>query len=136
MMVNRGKTHIENATKDTKNLSLLLKNDVTGIIPANSDLVNLDYTVQLNNLIAAPIQEGSVLGKITYNFGEFKYSADLIAAHSVEEYEPITLLWQIALALFVLFIFAKLLLPKKKSKRKKTYKSKKSGSNNNSIYKF
>lgn len=131
---------IENATKDTKNLSLLLKDDITGLIPAGSNLVNLDYSVQLNNLIAAPIQEGEVLGKITYKIGDFEYSADLVAAHSVEEFDPITMLWQIALALFVLFILAKLILPKKKSrkksKKKKNYKKNKSGSNKNSIYKF
>lgn len=139
---------IENATKDTKNLSLLLKNDVTGLVPSNANLVNLDYNVKLNDLIAAPIQEGDVLGKITYDFGDFEYSADLVAAHSVEEYDPITMLWQIALALFILFILAKLVLPKKKSKKKKVKnknsKSKKSGmkkhknykKSSDSIYKF
>jgi len=126
---------IENATKDTENLALLLKNDVSGLVPINANLVNLDYTVKLNDLIAAPIQEGAVLGKITYKFGEFEYSADLIAAHSVEEYDPVTLLGQIALALFVLFILAKLLLPKKKSK-KKNKKRKTSNSNKNSVYRI
>ena len=131
---------VENATKDTKNLSLLLKNDITGLVPANFNLVDLDYTVKLNDTIVAPIQEGTVLGKITYKIGHFEYSSDLITNHSVEEFEPITILWQIALSLFVLFILAKLILPKKKSKKKtkkgKAYKKKKSGSNKNSIYKF
>ena len=135
---------IKNATKDTANLSLLLKNDITGLVPADSNLINLDYTVKLEDLIAAPIQEGEVLGKITYKIGDFEYSSDLVAAHSVEEFEPITILWQIALALLVLFVLAKLILPKKKSKKKSkknskkrnTYKKKKSGSNKDSIYKF
>lgn len=126
---------IENATKDTKNLSLILKEDVSGIIPANSQLLDTNIVIQLNNSISAPIEEGATLGKITYTLGDFKYSTDLIASHSVEEFNYITMLWQIALALFVLLILANLFLPKKKSKKKKhkNYKNKKSS---DSIYKF
>lgn len=134
---------VENATKDTKNLSLIVKDDITGIVPANLKLSDLSPSIKLNDSIIAPIQEGSVLGKITYNVGDFEYSTDLIASNSVEEFNVTTLLWQIALALFVLFILTKLVLPKKKSKKKnykrskmkerKKYKSKKSC---DSIYKF
>jgi len=113
---------IENATKDTANLSLLLKNDITGLVPASSKLVNLDYTVKLNELIAAPIKEGEVLGKITYKIGDFEYSEDLIANHSVEEFNPMTFMKQIALVLLILFILEKLLLNKKKGKNNKMKK--------------
>lgn len=131
---------IENATNDTKDLSLVLKNNISGLVPINTNLSNLDYSVKLNNLIAAPIQEGTILGKITYKIGDFEYSEDLVASHNVEEFDPITLLCQIGLALFILFVLAKLVLPKKKNKKKskkgKTYKKKKSSSNKKSIYKF
>lgn len=126
---------VENATKDTQNLSLLLKDDITGIVPANLDLTNLDYSIKLNDLITAPISEGDILGKITYNIGDFEYSSDLFASNSVEEFEPITILWQIALALFVLFILSKLVLSKKKSKKKKS-RTKKYKNSSDSIYKF
>ena len=134
---------VENATKDTKNLSLLVKDDLTGIVPANLKLSDLNPSIKLNDSIVAPIEEGSVLGKITYNVGNFEYSTDLIASHSVEEFDVKTILWQIALALLVLLILAKLILPKKNSKKKnyknskkktrKNYQSKKSY---DSIYKF
>lgn len=126
---------VENATKDTKNLSLLVNDDITGITPANLKLSDLNPSIELNNSISAPIEKGTVLGKITYNVGNFKYSSDLIASHNVEEFDSITILWQIALALFVLLILANLVLPKKKSKKKKrkNYKNKKSS---NSMYKF
>lgn len=134
---------VENGTKDTQNLSLLLKNDITGIVPANLNLTNLDYSIKLNALITAPIAEGAVLGKITYSIDGSEYSSDLIANHSVEEFDPITLLKQIGLALLILFILSKLLLPKKKSKKgkskKRNYKKqnyKKSGTKKSSIYKF
>ena len=89
-------------------------------------------------MIAAPIEEGSVLGKITYTIDGTEYSSDLIANQSVEEFKPLTLLARIALVLFVLFIIGKLLLPKKKKKSKKSnYKKKNSGTKKrNSIYKF
>jgi len=130
---------IENATKDTKNLSLLVKNDISGIVPASVNVANLDYTVNLNELIAAPIKEGDVLGKIKYNIEGFEYSADLVANHAVEEFDAVTMLKQIGLALVVLFILAKLILPKKKSKKKKKYKKTKrktSKKTSDSIYKF
>ena len=139
---------VGNATKDTQNLSLLLKNDITGLIPANLSLTDLEPTVELNNLIAAPIKEGDVLGKITYNIDGTAYSADLIANQNVEEFDPINVIKQIVLAFLVLFIFAKLILPKrKKSKNKNSKKSKSSKKKNtrkknsgtpkrDSIYKF
>lgn len=131
---------VENATKDTKNLSLLIKEDLTGIAPTNLKLSDLNPSIKLNDSIVAPIQEGTVLGKITYNIGDFEYSTDLIASHNVEEFDVTSMLWQIALALLVLFILARLLLFKKKSKKKKArtqkrknYQNKKSS---DSIYKF
>ena len=131
---------IGNATNSTKNLSLLIKDDLKGLVPTSSKLVNLDPTVKLNDLIAAPINEGDVLGTVTYKIGDFEYSADLVAAHSVEELNVKLMLSQIALALLVVFILSKLITSKKKlkkkSKKKKNYKNKKSGSNKNSIYKF
>ena len=139
---------IGNATKDTQNLSLVLKDDITGLIPANVNLTDLDSSIKLNDLIAAPIEEGAVLGKITYTIDGTEYSSDLIANHAVEEFDPITVVKQIALALIVIFILAKLVLPKKKKKSKKgnykksNYKNKNSKGKNtgtktrDSIYRF
>ena len=134
---------VGNATKDTQNLSLLLKDDISGLIPKNLNLTTLKPTIELNNLIAAPIEKGAILGKITYNIAGTEYSSDLIASHSVEEFNPVTLLSQIGLALFILFLLGKLLFKKKKSK-KRSAKNKKSGNkkyknqikSSDSIYKF
>lgn len=132
---------VGNATKETENLSLLLKDSITGITPANLDLNNLDYTVKLNETISAPISEGEILGKITYNIDGITYTSDLIANHSVEELDIKLLITQVGLALLVLFILFKLLFRKKKTKSKKKYSSKnnkrkKSNRTSDSIYKF
>ena len=132
---------VENATKETENLSLLLKNDITGLVPTN--WTDSNPSVKLNESISAPIAEGDILGKITYNIDGIEYSSDLIASHAVEEFNLKLTIAQIALALFLLFILSKLLLPKKKSKKRKS-KKKKSGTKKNknsknyydSIYKF
>ena len=117
---------VENATRETENLSLLIKDDITGIVPSSLNVADINPSIKLNDSLVAPIAEGTVLGKITYNIGGFEYSSDLIASHNVEEFDVITILWQVALALVVLFILAKLLLPKKNSKNK-NYKNKKTG---------
>jgi len=134
---------IENGTTDTKNISLLLKDDISGIIPKNFNLSTYNPSIKLNDLIAAPIEEGDVLGKITYTINGTEYSSDLVANHSVEEFDPITVLKQILLAIFALFILSKLFSKKKKSKKRKSKKKKsvqkkrtKYKKSHDSIYKF
>ena len=113
---------IENATKDTKNLPLLLKDDIIALTPNSIDLNNLNYNVSLNENIVAPIQEGELLGKITYNIDGITYSSDLIAGHSVEKFNLNLIIAQIIFAIIVLFILIKLFSSKKKSKNKKNFK--------------
>lgn len=132
---------VENATKETKGLSLLIKNDLTALIPKNMTIADLKPSIQISEVIEAPISEGDVLGKITYTIEGVEYSSDLIANHSVEKFDVKTMLIQIGLALLVLFILSKILLPKKKSKKSKNkkYNSKKRSTHKNSkdsIYKF
>ena len=139
---------IENATKDTKNLSLLLKDSITSLTPTDLDLTNLNYSITLNDNISAPIVEGDILGKITYNIDGITYSSDLVASHYVEEFNVSLLIAQVVLALVVLFIFFKLFFHKKKRKtsnnrnhmnsiRKKSKKKNlKKYNNYDSIYKF
>jgi D-alanyl-D-alanine carboxypeptidase (penicillin-binding protein 5/6) len=120
---------VSNATKKTENLSLLIKKDITGIVPKNLNLNTLTYSVTLDPFISAPISEGAVLGKITYNIDGSQYTADLVANHSVDELNVKLIVGQVLLALLAVFILSKLLLPKKKSKKKisknKKYKTKK-----------
>lgn len=116
---------IPNATKETKTLQLLLKDSISSIAPINFDSNNLDYNIELNDNISAPISEGSVLGKITYNINGINYSSDLLASHNVEKSNLIIIICQIAMVIIVLFILSKLLSPKKSYKKKNLKKSKK-----------
>ena len=94
-------------------------------MPSNLDLNQLDYSIKLNENISAPITKGDVLGNITYNIDGIAYSSDLIASHSVEEFNNFLLFAQIALAIIVLLILIKLFSPKNKNKLSKRKNSKK-----------
>lgn len=104
---------IKNATKDTKNLQILAKEQINATIPTNTNIESLDYSIELNKDLSAPIPEGLVVGKINYNIDGFTYSTDLIAKNDVIKSDMITLITQIVLAIFLLFVLSKLLSRKK-----------------------
>jgi len=82
---------VEGATKETENLSLLIKNDLTALMSKNMTIADLKPSIQISEVIEAPISEGDVLGKITYTIEGVEYSSDLIANHSVEKFDIKTL---------------------------------------------
>lgn len=110
---------IPNATKDTEILPLLIKDSIIGITPSALDLNNINYSIELNENLSAPISEGTVIGKISYDIDGIIYSSDLIASHSVEKSNLILLVGQIALIIIILFIVTKLLSKKNKCCKKK-----------------
>lgn len=125
--------NIKNATKDTENLSILLKDDISALTDINLDLKSLQPDIIINENLTAPISEGSVVGKVIYNIDNINYSCDLIAGNNVVKSNLIEVICQIALAIVILIILTKL-LSSKKSTRKKSYSKKKV--DYDSIYKF
>lgn len=103
---------VENATKDTKDLSLLAKDTISVLVPKNINIDTLEPSIEINNL-SAPISEGAVVGKITYNINGENYSTDLVAGNSVIRSDIKTLIVQIVLAILFLCILTKLLKKKK-----------------------
>lgn len=103
---------VENATKDSKDLSLLAKDAISVLVPKNINIDTLEPSIEINNL-SAPISEGAVVGKITYNINGENYSTDLVAGNSVIRSDIETLIVQIVLAILFLCILTKLLKKKK-----------------------
>ena len=103
---------VENATKDTKDLSLLAKDTISVLVPKNINIDTLEPSIEINNL-SAPISEGAVVGKITYNINGENYFTDLVAGNSVIRSDIKTLIVQIVLAILFLCILTKLLKKKK-----------------------
>lgn len=75
---------VEKATKETKNLNLVISEDITVInnIKINTDEIKPE--IVLNNDIKAPISQGQELGIIKYNVDGLEYTAKLLAENDVE----------------------------------------------------
>ena len=76
---------VKNATKDTKNLNLLVSEGIPVLANSSDDLSKIEPQITLNSDIKAPIEDGQVLGKVSYSVNGITYSTDLIAANNVEK---------------------------------------------------
>jgi len=77
---------ISNGTKETKNLDLLISNDITALIPQDDLETEFSPEIEIDENLFAPISQGQVIGKIVYNIDGIEYSSDLIASHSVGKF--------------------------------------------------
>lgn len=78
---------VSNATKDTEKLDLLVAETIPALVN-NQEYENqtsLDPKFVLNENISAPIEEGEVLGTVTYQINGVNYTTNLLASHLVEE---------------------------------------------------
>lgn len=119
-------THIEipKATKDTKDLDLLIKNDIYSVIPQDELENEVEPKIEIKEDLIAPIEEGQVLGTITYTIDGTSYSSNLIASHNVEKFNWILEFLKYILVILILALVYKVLFVKK-SKNKKTRRSRK-----------
>ena len=76
---------VEKATKDTKNLELVIDKDITVLHNKEISKDNIKPEIKINEGIVAPIQEGQELGTITYTVEGIEYNAKLIAASNVDK---------------------------------------------------
>ena len=75
---------IENGSKDTKNLELLIENEITVVNSLSTNMNNLLPTIKLNDNLLAPIFKGDVVGNITYTVDGTEYTSNLLASSDVE----------------------------------------------------
>ena len=113
-------TNIEvaNATKDTKNLNLLIDKSISALVKTSDQNESLEPEITLNPDISAPIEEGSILGEVKYSVDGIEYTANLIAANNVDKSKVITYVLYLGIIIIFIFCFSKLL---KKSRKKKRY---------------
>lgn len=76
---------IENATKDSKNLDLLIASDVTIFASIDNKDTTIEPEIILKDGLQAPISKGDVVGTISYEVEGLKYTADLLAGNDVKE---------------------------------------------------
>ena len=115
---------IGNSTKETRNLDLLISDDLSALVTQDEFDIEFEPQIELQDNLFAPIAQGQVVGKITYTIDGMQYSSNLIASHSVEQSGFITIVVQIILVVIILFLLYKLLFDSnsnKKSYRKKLF---------------
>ena len=104
---------IQNATKETKDLDLLITDDIVVLIKQKDLNSEIEPEIELNQELSAPISQGQVVGKIKYKIEGVDYSSDLIASHSVEKNNFLLFIVQLILIGFIIYIAYKLFLSKK-----------------------
>lgn len=121
---------IENATKETKNLDVIAKNDINVLLEKETNIESLKHVVEIQSDLKAPIAENSVIGKVSYNIDGKTYSSDLIASSDVYPSSFEVIVFRILLIFLILYIIYRLLkhnsdnkhYKKSKTKRKKVKK--------------
>lgn len=99
------KISVLGATEDTKNLNILVKNDINVFLENNFDINNLEPKLELDTPLVAPIKRGSTIGKITYDIDGIIYTSELIAETNVNIVNFVLIIFRLGLILLVIFIF-------------------------------
>ena len=105
---------VNKGNKETKNLDLVLGDDVKSLVNINDE--NVTYSIDLESSIEAPISANSNLGTITYTVGDSTYSTKLLASHDVYK-SDFTFIIGIILALILILILSIILILIKNKKK-------------------
>ena len=96
---------VEGATKETKNLNIVTKDNINVLIKNSVDIDRIEKTVDIKDNLTAPIAKDAVLGTITYTIDGQKYSTELVAEYSVIESNFEVFLFRALLIILILLIF-------------------------------
>ena len=115
---------VSNATKDTKQLDLLVSENINALVDNSENTENIEPNIVLNDEIKAPIYGGDVLGKVSYTVNGVEYTTDLVASHDVEEFRIPTFIIYIALIFVALLLIYRIFYytPKKYKRTKRYYR--------------
>ena len=110
---------IKKATKDTKNLVVLI--DDTVEVLKKKEISNDDIIpeIKINDNLEAPISKGQEIGTITYKVEDIEYSAKLIAGKDVVKKTYYKEIGMIFLALIVILFIIRTININKRKRRKK-----------------
>ena len=127
-------TRISKATSSTKNLNVIVQDEISALLKKDSNVTNITPTVEINSDLKAPIAENTVIGKISYEIDGNEYSSNLLAGSNVVESNSFNTFLTITSILIVLFLLNKLLKSNTKKKSRKKKNKKKSNTRNNYLY--
>ena len=75
---------VKNATDETKNLNLVISDDITVMNNVKINVNEIKPQIVLNDNIVAPISKGQELGTVRFNVDGIEYEAKLLAESDVE----------------------------------------------------
>lgn len=108
---------IENGTKETKYLDLVIDETITVVNNKSIDMNSVIPEINLNEVLEAPIAAGETIGTIKYKVDDIEYSAKLLAKTSVEKVDYSIHL--IIAGVILLFLASTMLKSSKKKNRKR-----------------
>lgn len=109
---------IENGTKETKHLDLVIDETITVVNNKNIDMNSVIPEINLREILEAPISAGETIGTIKYKVDDIEYSAKLLAKTSVEKVDY-SIYFIISGVLLLIIAFSMMKSSRKKHKRKK-----------------
>lgn len=128
-------TKVFKANNSTKNLNVVVEDEISVLIKKDFDTMTITPTIQLNTDLTAPISENTVIGKITYNVDGNEYSSNLLAGSNVIKANGFNTFLTVCSVILVLFLLYKLLnLNNNSKKRKRKRKKRKYNRRNDYLY--
>ena len=100
---------IENGSKSSKNLNVVVKDKIEVFTKNDTDLSKLEPTIEINESLKAPLAENTVIGKITYNIDGEEITSNLLAGSSVYPSDFEITIFRILLLFLILYAVFKLL---------------------------
>lgn len=104
---------VEKATKETKNLNIVISDDITIMNNISTNVEEIEPEIILNENIVAPIYKGQELGTIKYTVEGLEYNAKLLAQNDVERSYLVEILMGSG-AVFVVFCIVVIIVKKKR----------------------
>ena len=114
---------IENGTKETKNLDIIIDKSITVVNNKSINMNNVIPEIKLNESLEAPILTGSIVGTIKYKVDDIEYSANLLAKNDVIEQNYIY--FYLLIVGFILLLISYLMIKYSKHSKKNRKKTRK-----------
>ena len=108
---------VKNASYNTKNLDLVVSEDIPALVSNSVDINSIEPQISLKENIEAPIEKGSILGRVTYSVEGVNYTTDLIAFSNVEKTRlPIYIFMGIIILVILLIVLITIIIRNKRNK--------------------
>lgn len=114
---------IEGATKETKSLDIIAKSSINALTKSNLNNSEINKQIEINDNLTAPIEQNSVVGKISFKVGDDIYSTELIASNSVVASNFETIIFRVLLIFLILYLLVIILRKFNRPKKSRQYRN-------------